>query len=310
MSGATEGKVVIVTGAGRGIGRGEAIEFARQGARVVVNDYGVNVHGGEPSSDAANAVVDEIRAFGGEAVANAEDVSDWAGAHRLIHQAIDTYGSLDVLVNNAGILRDRTIANMTSDEWDSVVKVHLRGTFCTLRHAAEYWKDLAKGGADLDVRVINTSSGSGLMGNPGQGNYGAAKAGIASLTIIAAQELLRYGVFVNCIAPTALSRMTEDRPFAQKYVGLDGDTFNPIGADNIAPTVVWLGSPAAHGITGRVFLVGGGTVTVAIPWHAGPSRDKGARWEVGELDTVIPELLADAPPQSWMKPITEKRAAS
>ncbi|MFF5289567.1 SDR family oxidoreductase [Paractinoplanes globisporus] len=306
----TEGKVVIVTGAGRGIGRGEALEFARQGARVVVNDYGVNVHGEEPSSEAANAVVEEIRAAGGEAVANAEDVSDFDGAGRLVRQAIDTYGGLDVLVNNAGILRDRTIANMSIDEWDAVVRVHLRGTFAPMRHAAEYWKGLAKSGVVQDARIINTSSGSGLMGNPGQGNYGAAKAGIAALTIIAAQELLRYGVYVNAIAPTALSRMTEDRPFAQKYLSLSADDFNPLAPENVAPTVVWLGSEAAKGITGRVFMVAGGSVAVAEPWHTGPGADKGALWEVEELDEVIPGLLAQATEQKFMKPLVRQASAA
>jgi NAD(P)-dependent dehydrogenase (short-subunit alcohol dehydrogenase family) len=305
-----EGKVVIVTGAGRGIGRGEALEFARQGARVVVNDYGVNVNGGEPSSEAADAVVEEIRASGGEAVANAEDVSDFDGAGRLLRQAIDTYGGLDVLVNNAGILRDRTIANMSIDEWDAVIRVHLRGTFAPTRHAAAYWKERAKSGITQDARIINTSSGSGLMGNPGQGNYGAAKAGIASLTIIAAQELLRYGVYVNAIAPTALSRMTEDRPFAQKYLALGTDEFNPLAPENVAPTVVWLGSPAAKGITGRVFTVGGGTVSVTEPWHIGPTADKGSRWEVEELDEVIPGLLAQASEQKFMKPVVRQTSVT
>jgi NAD(P)-dependent dehydrogenase (short-subunit alcohol dehydrogenase family) len=304
--GRLDDKVVIVTGAGRGIGRGEALEFARHGARVVVNDYGVDVHGREPSSAAANAVVEEIRSFGGDAVANADDVSDWAGAERMVQQAIDTYGGLDVLVNNAGILRDRTIANMSAEEWDAVIKVHLRGTFAPTRHAAEYWKNRAKNGVQQDARVINTSSGSGLMGNPGQGNYGAAKAGIAAFTIIAAQELLRYGVSVNAIAPTALSRMTEDRPFTERYREMSEDEFNPIAPENVAPTVVWLATEAAKGITGRVFMVRGGSVAVAEPWRAGPEADKGARWEVEELDAIIPDLLARAGKQEFMKPVVRQ----
>ncbi len=296
------GKVVIVTGAGRGIGRGEALEYARHGARVVVNDYGVDVHGQGPTSEAANAVVEEIRAMGGEAVANADDVSDPAGAQRLIATALDTWGQLDVLVNNAGILRDRTLANMSVDEWDDVIRVHLRGTFLTMHHAAVHWKAKAKSGAEQDVRVINTSSHSGLIGNPGQSNYGAAKAGIAALTIIAAQELQRYGVAVNAISPTALSRMTEDRPFAQQYVDLPEDTFNAIAPENVAPMVTWLGTDAARGITGRVFFVAGGQVAVAEPWQEGPKADKGARWEVAELDDVVPDLLARARYQGWSKP--------
>lgn len=298
-----DGKVVIVTGAGRGIGRGEALEYAHQGARVVVNDYGVSVNGTEPSSEAANAVVEEIRAFGGDALANAEDVSDWDGARRLVRSAIDTWGQLDVLVNNAGILRDRTIANMSPEEWDDVIRVHLRGTMAMTRHAAEYWKERAKSGATQDARLINTSSGSGIFGNPGQGNYGAAKAGIAALTIIAAQELLRYGVCANAIAPTGLTRMTSDRPFAAKYLDLPPDAFNPIAPENVAPMVVWLGTEAAKGITGRVFMVSGGSVAVAQPWQKGPEADKGARWEVAELDEVVPDLLEQAGEWTPMKPV-------
>jgi NAD(P)-dependent dehydrogenase (short-subunit alcohol dehydrogenase family) len=296
-------EVVVVTGAGRGIGRGEALEFARQGARVVVNDYGVSVNGAEPSSQAANAVVDEIKALGGEAIANAEDVSDWQGAGRLIQSAVDTWGRLDILVNNAGILRDRTVANMSPEEWDDVIRVHLRGTIAPLRHAAEYWKSRARGGVDQDVRVINTSSASGIFGNPGQSNYGAAKAGIAALTIIAAQELLRYGVHVNAIAPAGLTRMTSDRPFAQKYLDIPDGQFNPLAPENVAPMVVWLGTEAAKGITGRVFLVSGGSVAVAQPWQKGPESDKGARWEVAELDDVVPRLLSEAGDWQTLKPL-------
>jgi NAD(P)-dependent dehydrogenase (short-subunit alcohol dehydrogenase family) len=296
-------EVVVVTGAGRGIGRGEALEFARQGARVVVNDFGVSVHGAEPSSQAANAVVDEIKALGGEAIANAEDVSDWQGAARLIQSAIDTWGRLDILVNNAGILRDRTIANMSPGEWDDVIRVHLRGTIAPMRHAAEYWKSRARAGVDQDARVINTSSASGIFGNPGQSNYGAAKAGIAALTIIAAQELLRYGVHVNAIAPAGLTRMTADRPFAQKYLDIPDGEFNPLAPENVAPMVVWLGTQAAKGITGRVFLVSGGSVAVAQPWQKGPESDKGARWEVAELDDVVPRLLSEAGEWRTLKPL-------
>jgi NAD(P)-dependent dehydrogenase (short-subunit alcohol dehydrogenase family) len=301
--GRCDGKIVVVTGAGRGIGRGEALEYARQGARVVVNDYGVSVNGKEPSSEAAESVVEEIRAFGGEAIANAEDVSDWDGAQRLLRSAIDTWGQLDILVNNAGILRDRTIANMSPQEWDDVIRVHLRGTFAMLRHAAAYWKDQAKSGITQDARIINTSSGSGIFGNPGQGNYGAAKAGIAALTIIAAQELLRYGVSVNAISPTALSRMTADRPFTERYRNLPDDEFNAIAPENVAPLVVWLGTEAAKGITGRMFLVAGGSVAIAQPWQKGPEADKGARWEVAELDDVVPGLLEQAGELKTMKPV-------
>src|SRR5688500_15565199 len=207
--GINDGRVVIVTGAGRGIGRGHALAFAREGARVVVNDLGAEVDGSGSSTGPAGQVVDEIRAAGGQAVANGDDVSDWEGAQRLVNTAIETFGGLDVLVNNAGILRDRMLVNMTEDEWDAVVRVHLKGTFAPTRWAAAYWRERAKAGETNDARVINTSSTSGIFGNPGQTNYGAAKSGIAGFTVILAQELGRYGVTVNAIAPGALTRMTE-----------------------------------------------------------------------------------------------------
>jgi NAD(P)-dependent dehydrogenase (short-subunit alcohol dehydrogenase family) len=294
MTGRMDEKVVIVTGAGRGIGRGEALEFARHGAKVIVNDCGAERDGSGRQSAVALAVVEEIKAAGGVAIANAEDVSDWHGAQRLVESAIDNFGRLDVLVNNAGILRDRTIANMTESEWDDVIRVHLRGTLSTLRHAASHWKERARAGEMVDARVINTSSGSGLFGNPGQSNYGAAKAAIASLTVIASQELARYGVKVNAIAPVGLTRMTEDRPVAAAAKALreSGSTeFNRLDPDHVAPVVVWLSTEAAKDVTGRVLLVAGGSVGVAEPWQRGPSQDKGARWEVEELDTVVPSLL-------------------
>jgi NAD(P)-dependent dehydrogenase (short-subunit alcohol dehydrogenase family) len=295
-----EGKVVIVTGAARGIGRSEALEFARQGAHVVVNDYGADVHGTGRTLEPAEQVVAEIEAVGGNAIANGDDISDWDGAQRLIETAVDTFGRLDVLVNNAGILRDRTIAKMTEEEWDSVIRVHLKGHMATLRHAAEHWKGVADTGTRPNAAVVNTASGSGLYGNQGQSNYGAAKAAIASLTVIAAQELARYDVRVNAIAPAAMTRMTEDRPYFQAQKALreeDPTIFIPTDPDNVAPLVVWLGSDAAKGVTGRVFNVVGGVVEVAEPWQHGPKRDKGARWEVDELDDVVPELLDEALPQ-------------
>ena len=208
--GICDGRVVVITGAGRGIGREHALEFARQGAKVVINDLGAEVDGTGSSTGPAGEVVDEIRGMGGEAVANGDDVSDYEGAGRLIQTAIDTFGTIDVLVNNAGILRDRMLVNMTIDEWDAVIKVHLRGTFAPTRHAVEYWRNRTKAGETNDARIINTTSPSGIYGNVGQTNYGAAKAGIASFTIIAAMELERYGVTVNAIAPAALTRMTEN----------------------------------------------------------------------------------------------------
>ncbi|MEV0593792.1 SDR family oxidoreductase [Nonomuraea cavernae] len=287
MSGIVEGRVVIVTGAARGIGRGHALEFARQGAKVVVNDLGAAVDG-TGSSEAAAAVVEEIEALGGEAIVNGEDVSDFDGAARLVQSAVDHFGDLHVLVNNAGILRDRMLVNMTAEEWDAVIRVHLRGTFAPLRHAAAYWRGRAKAGEPVDARIINTTSSSGIYGNPGQGNYGAAKAGIAGLTVIAAKELERYGVTVNAVAPAALTRMTE---------GLipSGAAADP---DDIAPLVVWLSSAEARGVTGRVFNVRAGVISVAEGWHAGPAVDKGGRWDPAELGAVIPALVDKAAPNA------------
>ncbi|MEU7860371.1 SDR family oxidoreductase [Nonomuraea sp. NPDC049141] len=287
MSGIVEGRVVIVTGAARGIGRGHALEFARQGAKVVVNDLGAEVDG-TGSSDAAAAVVAEIEALGGEAIVNGEDVSDFDGAARLVQAAVERFRDLHVLVNNAGILRDRMLVNMTADEWDAVIRVHLRGTFAPLRHAAAYWRAKSKAGERVDARIINTTSSSGIYGNPGQGNYGAAKAGIAGLTVIAAKELERYGVTVNAIAPAALTRMTEN--LAPSGTGAD--------PDDIAPLVVWLSSAEARGITGRVFNVRAGVISVAEGWHAGPGVDKGGRWDPAELGAVIPALVDKAAPNA------------
>jgi NAD(P)-dependent dehydrogenase (short-subunit alcohol dehydrogenase family) len=294
MSGIVEGRVVIVTGAARGIGRGHALEFAKQGAKVVVNDLGAEVDGSGGSTGPAGEVVDLIRADGGEAIANGDDVSDFAGAKRLVESAVETFGDLHVLVNNAGILRDRMLVNMTEQEWDDVIRVHLRGTFAPLRHAAAYWRARSKAGEPVDAAIINTTSSSGIYGNAGQGNYGAAKAGIAGLTVIAARELSRYGVTVNAVAPAALTRMTEG--LVRWQAGDDPQAFDPRAADNIAPLVVWLGSDQARNITGRVFNVRGGVISVAEGWRAGPGSDKGARWEPDELGKVIPELVEKAAP--------------
>jgi NAD(P)-dependent dehydrogenase (short-subunit alcohol dehydrogenase family) len=302
------GRVVIVTGAGRGIGRGEAIEFARQGAKVVVNDVGGAVDGTGTNQTVADTVVGEIRDAGGEAVANGDDVSDWEGAQRLINTAIETFGGLDVVVNNAGILRDRMLFNMTIDEWDAVIKVHLRGTFCTSRWAAAYWRERVKEGAENDARIINTSSGSGLYGNPGQSNYGAAKAGIASFSIIAAKELARYGVTVNAIAPGARTRMTENlRPGSADVP--PPEVFDARDPDNVAPLVVWLGSPESREVTGCVFDVHGGSVDIAEGWRRGENVDKGDRWEPEELGKVVGELMAKRPaPPARGRPASSGRA--
>ncbi len=298
MAGICEGRVVVITGAGRGIGRSHALEFAAQGAKVVVNDLGASVDGSGADTGPAAEVVAAIKDMGGEAIANGDDVSDFDGAKGLIDSAISTFGGLDVLVNNAGILRDRMLINMTPEEWDAVIRVHLRGTYAPAHHAAVYWRERAKAGETNDARIINTSSSSGIYGNPGQANYGAAKAGIAAFTIIAAMELGRYGVTVNAIAPGALTRMTEGlRPDREQP---KPDEFDARSPDNVAPLVVWLGSPESAGVTGRVFNVAGGRISVAEGWHAGPGVDKGDRWDPAELGAVIPDLVAKAAPNAAM----------
>jgi NAD(P)-dependent dehydrogenase (short-subunit alcohol dehydrogenase family) len=289
-----EGRVVIVTGAARGIGRGHALEFARQGAKVVVNDLGAEVDGSGSSAGPAGEVVDQIRELGGEAIANGDDVSDFDGAERLITSTVEHFGDLHVLVNNAGILRDRMLVNMTAQEWDDVIRVHLRGTFAPLRHAAAYWRGRAKAGQAVDAAIINTTSSSGIYGNAGQGNYGAAKAGIAGLTVIAARELGRYGVTVNAVAPAALTRMTEN--LVRWQPGTEPLDFDPNAPDNIAPLVVWLGSDQARDITGRVFNTRGGVISVAEGWRTGPGVDKGARWDPAELGEIVHDLVQKAAP--------------
>lgn len=297
--GICEGRVVIVTGAGRGIGRGHAIEFARQGAKVVVNDLGGAVDGSGSDLTPAEQVVEEISGLGGEAVANADNIADWEGAQRLINTAVETFGDLHVVVNNAGILRDRMLVNMTEEEWDAVIHVHLRGTFAPSRWAAAYWRERAKEGKTNNARIINTSSASGLYGNPGQTNYAAAKAGIASFTIVAAKELARYGVTVNAIAPGARTRMTENLGLG--VLKVEDGQFDAFAPENIAPLVVWLGSERSKDVTGRVFNVAGGRISVAEAWHAGPVADKGDRWEPEELDGVVPDLVAKAQPNPDMQ---------
>ena len=304
MKGICDGRVVIVTGAGRGLGREYALEFARQGARVVVNDLGRQRDGaGASDGGPAQSVVDEIRALGGEAIANTDDVADWEGARRMVRAAIDGFGGLDVLVNNAGILRDRTLANMEPEDWDAVIHVHLRGTFAPSRHATAWWRDEFKAGRGRSARLINTSSSSGLFCNPGQTNYGAAKAGIAAFSVIAARELERYGVMVNAIYPTALSRLTEDIFAASKAKASESAAAAPadmseLDAANVAPVIAWLGSEQSEGITGRVFGVRGGRITVAEGWHAGPRAEKHGRWDANELGSIIPDLVRRAAPNA------------
>jgi NAD(P)-dependent dehydrogenase (short-subunit alcohol dehydrogenase family) len=295
--GICDGRVVIVTGAARGLGRAHALAFAKEGAKVVVNDYGVHNDGTSPDTSAAQQVVDEIRANGGTAVANAADVADWAQAEQLVQQTITEYGRLDVLVNNAGFVRDRMLATMSEDEWDAVIRVHLKGHFAPMRHAIEYWRGESKAGRQPDARVINTSSGAGLQGSVGQGNYGAAKAGIAALTLIGAVELGRYGVTVNAIAPSARTRMTETA-FADMMAAPADGSFDAMAPENVSPLLVWLGSDRSAHVTGRVFEVEGGKVALADGWRHGTPIDKGARWEPAELGDVVDRLVKEsAPPE-------------
>ena len=275
-----EGKVAIVTGAGRGIGREHALALARAGASVVVNDLGASLAGEGTDAMPAQQVVDEIVAAGGQATANYDDVADFGAAERMVRQAIDEFGRLDVLVNNAGITRDRMLVNMTEEEWDAVVTVHLKGHFAPTRHAAAYWRERAKGGESVRARVINTSSPSGVFGNVGQANYGTAKAGIAAFTVIAAQELARYGVTVNSLAPNARTRMTEA---AFGEIPRPEDGFDPMDPGNMAPVVVALCADEAQDITGQCFFVYGGAVNVLTPWDTGELLAREGRWDADDL---------------------------
>lgn len=288
-----EDRVVVVTGAGNGLGRAHALAFAAAGAAVVVNDLGGGRDGSGGSSSPAQQVVDEITAAGGRAVANTDDISSWDGAKAMIDQAVDTFGGLDVLVNNAAILRDRMLTSMSEAEWDAVIAVHLKGTFCPTRHAAEYWRNRAKGGEANDARVINTTSPSGLFGSPGQTNYGAAKAGVAGFTVIAAMELARYGVTVNAVAPTALARLTDDLPAAREMAAKVD-----LAPEGVSPAVLWLAGPAARDVTGRVLAVIGGTIAVVEGWAYGPEIHSDERWKTRRLDAVLPDLLAKAVPNA------------
>jgi NAD(P)-dependent dehydrogenase (short-subunit alcohol dehydrogenase family) len=289
-----EGRVVVVTGAGRGIGKGHALELGYQGAKVVVNDLGAEVDGKGASASAASEVVDEIVANGGQAVVSGDDVSSPDGAARIIRTAVETFGGLDGVVNNAGILRDRMLINISDDDWDAVMAVHLRGTFLMTREAARYWRERTKGGEENDGRVINTSSVSGLFGNVGQSNYGAAKAGIAAFTIIASLELARYGVTVNAISPAARTRMIT--PGGQERMSPKSGEFDQFAPDNVAPLVTWLASAHSKAVTGRVFNVSGGRISVLEGWHEGPTVDKHDRWDPAELTDVVPDLVAQAAP--------------
>ena len=286
-----EGKVAIVTGAGRGIGREHALALAEAGAKVVVNDLGGSLAGEGTDATPAQSVVNAIVAVGGEAVASYDDVSDFAAAEHMIKRAIERYGRLDVLVNNAGILRDRMLVNMTEDEWDAVIAVHLKGHFGPTRHAAAYWREQSKAGETVRGRVINTSSPSGVFGNVGQANYGAAKAAIAGFTLIAAQELQRYGVTVNCLAPNARTRMTEET-FGDLPTPEEGE-FDPLDPANMSPLVVALAADDAQDITGQCFFVWGGSINVLRSWDAGELFAKDQRWDADELLAQLKERFPD-----------------
>jgi len=297
MMGALEGKVAIITGAGRGLGREHALLFASEGAKVVVNDLGGAVDGSGDDRSAAQQVVDEIRHKGGEAIANADDVADWEGGQHLVNAAVEAFGDLHVLVNNAGILRDRVLVNMTEEEWDAVIHVHLKGHFVPTRWAAAYWREQSKAGNKVNAAVVNTSSTSGLLGNPGQSNYGTAKAGLAAFTVIAAQELARYGVRVNAIAPAARTRMTESTPGLSDIVRAPSDpgVFDTWDPANVSPLVAYLASESCP-LTGKVFFVQGGKVQFFQPWTLAAEINKDDRWTVAELAAEVPGIVGGGSP--------------
>jgi NAD(P)-dependent dehydrogenase (short-subunit alcohol dehydrogenase family) len=297
--GALDGRVAIITGAGRGIGREHALLFASEGAKVVVNDLGGAVDGSGDDRTAAQQVADEIRAMGGEAVASSDDIADWEGGQTLVQRAVDAFGDLHVLVNNAGILRDKMLVNMGEDEWDSVIRVHLKGHFVPTRHAAAYWREQVKAGREVNAAVVNTSSTSGLLGNPGQTNYGAAKAGIAAFTVIAAKELERYGVRVNAIAPAARTRMTVQTPGLGDIVKAPNDpaVFDVWNPANVSPIVAYLATEDCP-LSGQVFFVQGGQVRLFQPWTMTATVQRDDRWSVADLADALPGLVrGEAAPQ-------------
>lgn len=291
MRGICEGRVVIVTGAGRGLGRSYALEFAREGAKVIVNDLGTDLGGQGRDTATAQKVVDEILSLGGEAVANGDNVADWDGAASIVASAIEAFGTLDVLVNNAGFVRDRMFVSATPEEWDAVMRVHLRGHFCVARHAVDFWRGRSKKGLPVNARIVNTSSGAGLNGSIGQSAYSAAKGGIASLTLVQAAELGRYGITANALAPAARTRMTE-QAFAEAMKRPESG-FDAQDPDNVAPTVVWLGSAESRSFTGCLFELSGGRIMLADGWNDGPSLDKGARWNPAEVGAAVAKLFAE-----------------
>lgn len=280
-----ENRVVIITGAGAGLGRCYALAFAEAGARVLVNDI---------NRAAADAVVTQITGQGGSAVANSDDITDYEAAGRIVRQALECFGDLHVLVNNAGICRDRMFSSLSEADWDQVVAVHLKGHFCIASHAARYWRDRAKAGVAVSGRIINTSSGAGLQGSVGQSNYAAAKGGIASLTLVQAAELQRYGVTVNALAPAARTGMTE-QVFAEVMKKPESG-FDHFAPENVAPLVVWLGSEESAGVSGQMFEIEGGKLALAEGWRSGPSLDRQARWEVTQIGAAVAQLLEQRAP--------------
>ena len=287
-------RTVIITGAARGLGRAYALAFAAEGANVVVNDIGTSLNGEGRDTSAADGVVAEIVAAGGKAIANYEDITDWDAAKRIVDAAVSAFGDLHVVVNNAGIVRDRMFVSATLEEWDATMHVHLRGHFCLSRHAVDYWRAKQKAGTNPDARIINTSSGAGLQGSIAQAAYSTAKGGIASLTLVQAAELGRYGITANALAPSARTRMTE-QAFADK-MATEGQAFDVMDPANIAPTVVWLGSAESAGVTGCVFELEGGKIMLEDGWREGPVVDKGAKWEPAEVGAAVEQLLATRVP--------------
>ena len=297
--GICEGRTVIITGAARGLGRAYALAFAAEGANVVVNDIGTSLGGEGRDTSAADAVVGEIRLAGGKSIANYEDITDWDAAKRIVDATVAEFGDLHVVVNNAGIVRDRMFVSATPEEWDATMHVHLRGHFCVSRHAVDYWRAKQKAGTDPDARIINTSSGAGLQGSIAQAAYSTAKGGIASLTLVQAAELGRYGITANALAPSARTRMTE-QAFAEKMATAD-QAFDAMDPANIAPTVVWLGSSASAHVTGCVFELEGGKNMLEQGWREGAFVDQQARWEPAQVGDVVERLLAERarPRQVW-----------
>lgn len=297
--GICDNRTIIITGAAGGLGRAYALAFAAEGANVVVNDIGTSLAGEGRDTSAADAVVAQIIAGGGKAIASYEDITDWDAAKRIVDAAVGAFGGLHVIVNNAGIVRDRMFVSATLDEWDATMRVHLRGHFCLSRHAVDYWRGQQKAGNPVDARIINTSSGAGLQGSIAQSAYSTAKGGIAALTLVQAAELARYGITANALAPSARTRMTE-QAFADK-MATAGQAFDVMDPANIAPTVVWLGSALSAHVSGCVFELEGGKIILEQGWDLGPSVDKSARWNPADVGSAVDDLLSrrNPPRKVW-----------